>query len=242
MKGNKMKKLFIVFVMSLFVVSASFAQINKNWDGTKPEVYQGAKGFVFSYTPFQSNLSGVNAGYFSSFTSGPTPPNGNNGLSGTPMAGVGFRYFVTNNISLTGGLNFGTGSQTGIDTSSLNTGYDYSQTRFGISIDGDYHFKSLYSVSPFFGINVNFGMASDKRTSRKAGSVQEKMTGGVFGAGLNFGFDWYFTPGLALGGKYTLGFYAAGAPEVTSGSTTTTLPSGTLFTTGTGGFQLKVNF
>lgn len=231
-----MKKLFIVLVMSLFVVSASFAQINKNWDGTKPEVYQGAKGFVFSYTPFQSNLSGAPAGSYSAFDN-------TNGLHTVNMAGVGFRYFVTSNISLTGGLNFGTGSQTGSDTdTSSTTGYDYSSTRFGISIDADYHFKPLYSVSPYFGLNVNYGMASDKRTGRRVGSVEEKMTGSVFGAGLNFGFDWYFTPGIALGGKYTLGFSSITAPEATSGSNSVKMPSGSTFATGTGSFLLKVNF
>ncbi|MCX6156349.1 MAG: hypothetical protein NTY74_00015 [Ignavibacteriae bacterium] len=43
-----MKKVLLLVLAVLFVTSASFAQINKNWDGTKPEVYQGAKGFVFS--------------------------------------------------------------------------------------------------------------------------------------------------------------------------------------------------
>src|SRR5665647_902691 len=129
-----MKKLFVLFVMSLFVVSASFAQINKNWDGTKPEVYQGAKGFVFTYTPFQSNLGGAPAGSYSGYDISTDQ------ILVSNLAGVGFRYFVTQNISLTGGLNFGSASQTGVDTS----GFDYSSSSFGISVDGDYHFKSLY--------------------------------------------------------------------------------------------------
>ncbi|MFZ4592411.1 MAG: outer membrane beta-barrel protein [Ignavibacteria bacterium] len=227
-----MKKLFVLFVMSLFVVSASFAQINKNWDGTKPEVHQGAKGFVFSYTPFQSDLGGAPAGSFSGYNIATDQ------ITVTNMAGVGFRYFVTQNISLTGGLNFGSASQTGTDTS----GFDYSASTFGISVDGDYHFKSLYSVSPYFGVNINYGMISNKITSKTAAAVETKVSGGVFGAGLNFGFDWYFTPGIALGGKYTLGFNSISGKETTTGSTTVTNPKGSFFGTGTGSFQLKVNF
>lgn len=227
-----MKKLFVLFVMSLFVVSASFAQINKNWDGTKPEVYQGAKGFVFTYTPFQSNLGGAPAGSYSGYDISTDQ------ILVSNLAGVGFRYFVTQNISLTGGLNFGSASQTGVDTS----GFDYSSSSFGISVDGDYHFKSLYSVSPYFGVNINYGMVSNKITTKSAAAVETKVTGGLFGAGLNFGFDWYFTPGIALGGKYTLGFNSITGKERTTGSTTTTYPKGSFLGTGTGSFQLKVNF
>ena len=61
-----MKKLLVALSLVLFVSSFTFAQINRNWDGTKPEVYQGSKNFVFFYSPFVSgNLGSSMAGSYS---------------------------------------------------------------------------------------------------------------------------------------------------------------------------------
>lgn len=237
MKGNKMKKLFIVFVMSLFVASASFAQINKNWDGTKPEVYQGSKSFVFMYAPFVSgSLGSVPAGSHSSYLD-------SSNANVSNMFGVGFQYYVTNEIALGGGINFGTQSWEPKWAGSTATS---SSTMFGISVDGNYHFKSLYGVSPYFGLNVNFGTMSST-TDWTAGTTSgtEKRNGSSIGFGLNFGFDWYFTPGLSLGGKYTLGMQMNAAPEITSTaggtSVTRTGPKTSAFGTGIASIMLNVH-
>lgn len=237
MKGNKMKKLFIVFVMSLFVVSASFAQINKNWDGTKPEVYQGSKSFVFVYSPFVSgSLGSVPAGSYSGYQD-------SSNASINNLFGVGFQYYVSSEIALVGGINFGTQSWEPKWAGSTATS---SGTMFGISVDGNYHFKSLYGVSPYLGLNVNFGTMSST-TDYTAGTTtgQEKRSGNSLGFGVNFGFDWYFTPGLSLGGKYTLGMQMNSAPEYTrtSGGTSTTWtgPKTSGFGTGIASIMLNVH-
>ncbi len=57
---NAIKSLVILFL--LLGYSSIFAQANKNYDGPRPEVYQGSQSFVFQYTPFQTNLEPVYVG------------------------------------------------------------------------------------------------------------------------------------------------------------------------------------
>ena len=228
-----MKKLFVLFVMSLFVVSASFAQSNKNWDGTKPEVYKGSKNFVFLYSPFVSgSLGSVPAGSYTSDTNNVTVNN---------MFGVGFQYYVSNEIALAIGMNFGAQSWEPLATA--GTTRKYSSTAFGVSLDGNYHFKSLYGVSPYLGLNVNLGTFSGTYDQTSTGStISVKTTGGSVGFGVNFGFDWYFTPGLSLGGKYTLGMQMNGAPEVTTTNVQTIVNTGAKTSTfGTGIASIMLN-
>jgi hypothetical protein len=233
-----MKKLFVLFVMSLFVVSASFAQINKNWDGTKPEVYKGSKNFVFTYSPFVSNNfggnpSGMHSNYSDTINS-----------TVSQMYGLGFQYFVTNEIGLVAGISFGSSSW---EPKWAGSTGKTSTTMFGLSVDGNYHFKALYGVSPYLGLNVNFGsMNSTTDWTAGTASGQEKSSGSSVGFGANFGFDWYFAPGISLGGKYTLGMQMNGAPEVTSTnggtSLTRTGPKTSSFGTGVTSIMLNVHF
>lgn len=228
-----MKKLFVALMLVLLVSSFSFAQINKGWDGTKPEVYKGSKSIYFMYTPFQSDLSGVNAGSYSYYDA----------LSGKVKAepikyGIGFQYYVTSNIALAIGFGMGMSSQTGVDS----TQNDYSENTLGVNLEGNYHFKSLYGISPYLGLNVNFGTYSWSKTTKTATSIETKTTGSSIGGGLNLGFDWYFTPGLSLGGRYTLGFRMLTAPETTVGSQAPVKdPDASWFGTGVASFILNVH-
>jgi hypothetical protein len=236
-----MKKLFVSLMLVFLVSSFSFAQINKNWDGTKPEVYKGSKNFIFMYSPFVSaNLGSVYAGNYTSY---------NDSLKSdvNSLYGVGFQYYVSNQISLAIGFNFGMSQDKSTDL--VSGDYKTTGTSLGASIDANYHFKPLYSVSPYFGLNVNFGMASSKieYPANLAGGVsQVKYSGSSFGTGLNFGFDWYFTPGLSLGGKYTLGATFATAPKITttsaSGEVETKGAANTSFGTGIASIMLNVHF
>ena len=191
-----MKKLFMALTLVLFVTSFSFSQINKNWDGTIPEVYSGSKGFVFYYAPFvSSNLGAVYAGSRTIFQD---TANTNIGT----LYGVGFQYYVTKEIALAIGFNFNSWSW---EPTWSGVTSKQSSSSFGVSLDGNYHFKSLYSVSPYLGLNVNFGTGSNS-WQQTVGSTTSKYetSGNSIGFGLNFGFDWYFTPGLSLGGRYTV--------------------------------------
>lgn len=240
-----MKKLFLALTLVLFVSSFSFAQINKGWDGTRPEVYQGSKNFVFFYSPFvSSNLSGAMAGSYTVpvMTGGMVD---SSQLSVNSLVGIGFQYYVSPQIALAFGLHFGNYSSEPTATGLIGPGNSYktSGTTFGLSVDGNYHFKSLYSVSPYLGLNVNFGTGS---STVEFTDGKTEVSGNSIGFGANFGFDWYFTPGLSLGGKYTLGMQMNSQPDVkyTVGGTTNEYKGAksTVLGTGVASIMLNVHF
>lgn len=224
-----MKKLLVLFTFMFLGAAVSFAQVNSNYDGPKPEVTKGAKSFVFRYTPFQSDLNPAYVSTVSVYDE-----------SAMDLYGAGFRYFFSNEIAVTLGLNFGTGTSTQeFDGGKTET----SATSFGAAVDANYHFKPLYSVSPYVGVNVNFGsVSSSVETSTGTVTNKTEYDGSGFGAGLNFGFDWYFTEGLSLGGKYTLGFSSLGKPSEKTGNTTTEGPSTSVFAIGSASIILNVHF
>lgn len=186
--------------------------------------------FVFRYTPFQSNLDPAYVSTISLYDE-----------ENINLFGIGFRYFFTNEIGVTGGLNLGTSSSS--QEFANGDKEDISASTFGISADANYHFKALYSVSPYIGINLNFGSFSSTLEMTEDGTLTKtEYSGNGFGAGINFGFDWYFTPGLSLGGKYTLGFRSLGKPEEKVGNTTVEGQSSTLFGIGYASIILNVHF
>lgn len=218
--------------LALFLVGASLnsAQVNSNYDGPKPEVRQGSKSFVFMYTPFQSNLEPVSVSTVSMYPD-----------ESMDLAGAGFRYFFTNEIAVGIGVNFGSGSTEQEEANGDKE--ELSVTSFGISVDANYHFKPLYSVSPYVGINVNFGSVSSTFDQTSGGTTTTtELSGTGFGAGLNFGFDWYFTEGLSLGGRYTLGFQSLSKPEAKSGNVTVEGASQSSFGVGSASVMLNVHF
>ena len=223
-------KLIRLFSLTLLVATLSIAQVNKNYDGPKPEIVKGSKSFVFRYTPFQSNFDPVYVSTVSVFET-----------DNMDLFGAGFRYFFTNQIAAVLGLNFGTGS-----TSQEFENGDKAETSsstFGLSVDGNYHLKPLYSVSPYVGVNLNFGnYSSTVELTEDGTTTKTEYSGSGFGFGINFGFDWYFTEGLSLGGKYTLGYRSLGKPEEKSGNTTVEGQSSSSFGVGSASVILNVHF
>lgn len=225
-----MKKISALAIFVLMAATLNFAQVNSNYDGPTPEVRQGSKSFVFMYTPFQSNLNPVPVSTVSVY------PDDN-----LDLVGAGFRYFFTNEIAVGIGLNFGSGSTERVFPN--NDKEELSVTSFGVAIDANYHFKPLYSVSPYVGVNVNFGSVSSTFDETTDGTTtSSELSGTGFGAGLNFGFDWYFTEGLSLGGRYTLGFQSLSKPEAKSGNTTVEGASSSEFGIGSASVMLNVHF
>lgn len=223
-------KIISLFSIIFLASTINFAQVNANYDGPKPEIKQGSKSFVFRYTPFQSNLDPAYVSTISLYDE-----------ENINLFGIGFRYFFTNEIGVTGGLNLGTSSSS--QEFANGDKEDISASTFGISADANYHFKALYSVSPYVGINLNFGSFSSTLEMTEDGTLTKtEYSGNGFGAGINFGFDWYFTPGLSLGGKYTLGFRSLGKPEEKVGNTTVEGQSSTLFGIGYASIILNVHF
>jgi len=106
--------------------------------------------------------------------------------------------------------------------------------------------KVLYNVSPYIGVNVNFTSISANEKNISGSTYSDEFSATTFGAGFNFGFDWYFTAGLSLGGKYTLGFVSSGGLEETITSSTVTItykyPKMSSFGTGVASILLNVHF
>ncbi|NUM62675.1 MAG: outer membrane beta-barrel protein [Ignavibacteriaceae bacterium] len=207
-----------IILIIVFGITTMFAQVNSNYDGPKPEVRAGAKSFIFQYTPFQSNLEPVYVG-----------------------TGAGFRYFVTHQIAIALGVSFGTNSSS-LETETGKS--ESSSTIVGVGIDANYHLMSLYGVSPYIGANINLSSLSATEEFTPDGGATEitDYSGSGWGIAAQFGFDWFFTEGLSLGGKYSLGFRSLGEPEVTSEGETETGPSSTSFGISTFSVLLNVHF
>lgn len=231
-----MKHLSVVLFL-LFSLSTLFAQANPDYDGVKPEIYPGSTALVFTYTPFQSNLGALPAGSVQAVS--------NDDVFEISLGGIGFKYFLSNQFSLLASLGFGSASseyEIGTNEKTETTG-----TIFGIAVDADYHFPDLYSISTYIGANINFGSLSGEDTYTYNTNVStEEYTSSSFGLGLNIGFDWFFTEGISLGGKYTLGYKNFSEPELTSSSgtnsTTEKGPSSSAFGVGVGTIVLSVHF
>jgi len=233
-------KRFGIVLFALFSFSSLFAQANKDWDGIKPEVYPGSKAVVFSYTPFQSDLGGVPT------TSLSLPPNIN--FLDIDLVGVGFKMFISNKFSLLASLAYGGSSETLEPTQpdplikeQLSTGY------WSGIIAGNFHFASFYSITTYVGGSINLAvLAADYTINQTGGEVKYEFSSSSFGFGAHFGFDWFFTEGISLGGKYALVFTTSPKSELTttSGGTSETEKgsSRTYFTTAVGTILLSVHF
>jgi hypothetical protein len=236
-----MNAIKLFFSVLLIGSTLSFAQLNSGYDGPKPEVYSGSKSFVFMYTPFQSNFNPINVASASGNF------NGSTSFSDMNLFGAGFQYYVTKEIALVLGVSFGTSTETQDSMNTFTPKNETSSTSIGVALDANYHLKALYGVSPYIGVNVNFGSYSETEETTSEGTASKLESKGTgIGAGLNFGFDWYFTEGMSIGGKYTIGFRSMSAPEATStsGSTSNTFkgPSSTSIGTGAASVFLNVHF
>lgn len=234
----------MIGILMLFSLPAN-SQINKDWDGTKPEIYAGAKSFVFLYAPFvSSELNGSFAGFYN--IPGDTVITTATDITFQNVYGVGFRYFVSNRFDINTGLNISSASVEEQGSTSGTTRQKLSAFVFGISVDGNYRLRTLYNISPYIGANINFSSISGEIKNVSGSTFIDEISGTTFGFGLNFGFDWYFTPGMSLGGKYTLGWVGSGGLEETVSNATVTqnikYPKMNMWGTGIASILLNVHF
>ena len=145
-------------------------------------------------------------------------------MSDADLFGAGFRCFITDRIAIGAGLSFGNTSSTLEDDNGMT---ENSLTVFGIAVDANYHLRSLYSVSPYIGVHINYGhLSGSSEFTPDGGQVATTdYSGNGVGIAAQFGLDWYFTEGLSLGGKYALGFQSLGKPEITTEDGTEEGPS-----------------
>ncbi len=195
-------KLVGAAVIMLGLAGAAQAQTEPT-DIIRPLTKAGSAAFLFTL------------GGFGTFNIGPPPIGTVTNPNTTPVLvqGAGMKYFLSDDLALRVLLGFGT-SSSGADT--LPTG-KVTGLNFGIAAAIEYHFRPLYSTSPYVGGGINF--ATGSITTTRKGLSDGKVSGSLFGVGVFAGFDWFFTRGLAIGAEYGLNF--------TSNSASTTIPNGT---------------
>ncbi|MDR0803040.1 outer membrane beta-barrel protein [Fluviicola sp.] len=148
--------------------------------------------------------------------------------------GLRFRYFVTDNIAVRLSLGFNSAKRTEnfYQNENDNSGGSGTYvTKLGtttIGIGAEYHFKGTGRLSPYAGLDINFGMGkfstdgkqTDGNTWVSADYAEKSVqkTGG-FGIGLVGGTDYYFVENFYLGVELGLGFNSytmkAGTSSVT---------------------------
>lgn len=188
----------------------------------------------------EGNVAGLAA--FGFGNSSPTNLNGttNGGTTPTIVApGLRFRYFATDNIAIRLSLGFSSSKTTNnfYEFEADNTGGSGTYvSRMGtttIGIGGEYHFKGTEKLSPYAGLDINFGMGKATTEGDQSNGAawvapdysekSEQKTAG-FGVGLIAGTDYYFVENFYLGVELGLGFnsYTAkeGTASVTSGGVT----------------------
>jgi hypothetical protein len=179
--SRSLTKFFAFILVAGFALSA-FAQDESNI--IRPITKSGSAAFVF-------NISGLGA-------FGPTaPPIGS--VGGTfPVAGLGLKYYLSDDLAAKVLLAFAT-TDDGRD--SLGT----TSTAFGIGATVEMHFGPLYSTSPYAGLGIRF--ASGSQTTDIGGTDTDAESSATqLSIMAVAGFDWFFTRGIAIGTEWGLGY------------------------------------
>lgn len=181
-----------VLAVVIGVSGSAFAQDNNN-DIIRPITKQGSAAFMFT-------LGGLGTFNLSAPSLGP----------GLGNAGFGMKYFLADDVALRVLL--------GLNMNSTNTpvsgGSDVTKTNngFGLGVGVEYHFRPLYSTSPYIGGQIGFASGSTDNGLDAPLKVETSSTSLSIAA--LAGFNWFFTRGLAVGAEYSLGFTS------TNGTTT----------------------
>lgn len=212
-----MKRSLTMYAAALLVLvglSTSLrAQTNEN-DIIRPITKSGSAAFLFTLQGL--GTFGIGA---------PSIGTGDNAV----VAGAGMKYYFQDDMALRLLLAFNNSSH---KTSDSSSSAKPGETNFGIGAGIEYHFRPLYSTSPYIGGQISFSQHATDNDVSGAGSKKTKDNS--FGVAALAGFDWFFTRGLAVGAEYSLGFATVGG-SVTNGSTTTDNPTDTYISLAGGG-------
>ena len=183
-----------VLGLTLGITGSSRAQDNAGKDEIiRPITKQGSAAFVLT-------LGGLGT-----FNIGAPSING-------MMSGVGVKYFLADDMALRILLGFANSSS----PSTADTSSTLSTTTFGIGAGVEWHFRPLYSTSPYVGAQIGFSSTSSDVTK----DATDKTT--AFSVTAIAGFDWFFTHGIAAGAEMGLGFQSNGGTKTNGASKTST--------------------
>ncbi|WP_430403506.1 outer membrane beta-barrel protein [Fluviicola sp.] len=188
----------------------------------------------------EGNVAGLAAFGFGNSSATNLNPTTNGGTTPSIVApGLRFRYFATENIAIRLSLGFSSNKTTNnfYENEIDNTGGAGTYvSRLGtttIGIGGEYHFKGTEKLSPYAGLDINFGMGKSTTEGDQSDGTtwvaadysekSEQKTAG-FGVGLIAGTDYYFVENFYLGVELGLGFNSytmkEGTASVTSAGVT----------------------
>ncbi len=219
-----MSRSFVKFVFTLLII-VGVTNISRAQDEAniiRPSTKSGSAAWIFSFGGL-ANL----------------------GMTGVPIAdgvvGAGMKYYLSDDLALRAILGLSTTSSGDADLTKSPTGKN-SSFGFGIGVGIEMHTRAVYSISPYFGAQLNFATSSSTNSSTTAGTTTEtKTSSSGLGIGVMAGFDYYFTHAIAVGGEYTLGF-GTNSSSRTAGGTTTDAPSSSNIGIANGSVHLIVHF
>ena len=156
------------------------------------------------------------------------------GSGDAAMAGAGMKWYFSDNLALRLLIAL---NNTSNKTTTGSTSTTVTSTGFGLGAGVEYHFRPLYSTSPYIGGQLGF--ASNSQDAGTAGKTA--LTS--FGLNVFAGFDWFWTRGIAAGAEYGLGFASGSGTFTPSGGSSSDLPSSTTIgINGAGNVHLVVYF
>ena len=209
--------------MALLLATALVARADDN----KPITNAGASNLMFTF------------GGLSSLAAGPiiTATGGGTGNAGIQVAGVGYRYFLANELALRGTLGLVMSSTT---AKSSSTGFsDHTSSGTGVMIGAavEKHMAAASSVSAHMGALVGFLLGSSKDTPSHASGQSDASTtykGTDLSLAVYAGAEWFFNSAMSLGAEYQFGFVTSSSTSTYdngSSSTSTDGPSQTVIGT-----------
>jgi hypothetical protein len=132
---------------------------------------------------------------------------------GTFGGGVGFRYYVQNDLALRPAVDFNLSSIKDESQNANLTDHKTTDTDMGLSLAIEKHHSGpASSVSPYMGVGAGFRVMHEKNEPSRAannipvGTVLKVTDSGMSVSGfLLGGFEWGFADGMTLGGEYQVG-------------------------------------
>lgn len=200
--------------------SSSFAQDDN--DIIRPITKQGSAAFLMT-------IGGLGTFNLASPPIGP-------GLS---QSGFGFKYFLADDVALRVLLGIGMNSTT---IPGVGDADDVTQdtTAIGLGVGAEYHFRPLYSTSPYIGAQVGFVSVSSN--NGLDGDQEVSMSQTHISVAAIAGFNWFFTRGIAVGGEYSLGFTGTTGTRTSGGEENDLNSNSMIGVSGVGSVNLVVYF
>jgi outer membrane protein W len=154
------------------------------------------------------------------------------------LTGFGMKYFLTDEVALRVLIGARISEQGAEDIPGGKT--DQNLTGGGLGLE--YHFRPLYSTSPYLG--AQFGVVTYNMQHSTSAGEDRNVKRTTINIGAIGGFNWFFTRGIALGGEYGLGAaFTSGSNTEGVGAEKKDIPSNTdVSFDGTGSVQLIVFF